>query len=263
MGTVRATTMRRPPRAWYALLAVMLLAVGLRSLLTTTTRTRTRTRTTAPIAPQARGSAAAARGEPVHRQRAPRVNTNHSSVVAPTLTIALISNNREDSLRRLCESLLTAEYDVSPSYFSRVDLVFNLEASSSASLETYAREFQWPHGAKSVRRRTRQGGLIVAVSESWYPSSPLDYGCLLEDDIEVSPHYFKWVTKVLLGLGNSPDPRVVGISLYSPRITETTNPKSRFDSTSLVSSLMGEGHAEAPYMMQTPCSWGAVYFPVR
>ena len=184
------------------------------------------------------------------------------SSLLPSLTVALISNNREASLRRLCNSLLKADHTAVHVFFSRIDIIFNLEASSSDSIVAFARNFHWPHGSKTVRKRSKQGGLIVAVSESWYPSSNKDYGCLLEDDIEVSPHYLSWITKVLVALDRAPDPRVVGISLYSPRITESTNPKRPFDSTQLVNELLGQGPGhESPYMMQTPCSWGAVFFP--
>lgn len=178
-----------------------------------------------------------------------------------TLTIALISNNRIGSLRRLCNSLLSADYSTLGLFFIRVDLVFNLEASSDDSIVEYAMDFVWPHGLKHVRKRSKQGGLILAVSESWFPSTNQDYGCLLEDDIEVSPHYLQWLTKVFLALEQDPDPRVIGISLYSPRKTETTNPPKSFNATAIVGKLLGAGHSESPYMMQTPCSWGAVYFP--
>mmetsp|Transcript_49477 Transcript_49477/g.140182 ORF Transcript_49477/g.140182 Transcript_49477/m.140182 type:complete len:1156 (+) Transcript_49477:108-3575(+) len=177
------------------------------------------------------------------------------------LTVALISNNREASLRRLCDSLLAADYSSLGRFFDRVDIIFNLEASSDDGIVAYARGFHWPHGAKLVRKRAMQGGLILAVSESWFPSSPEDYGCLLEDDIEVSPHYFQFTSEIMLALQREPDPRVIGISLYSPRRTETTNPTKAFDSSALISELMGPGYRESPYMMQTPCSWGAVYFP--
>ncbi|EOD24925.1 hypothetical protein EMIHUDRAFT_457650 [Emiliania huxleyi CCMP1516] len=66
---------------------------------------------------------------------------------------------------------------------------------------------------------------------------------------------------MMLALQREPDPRVVGISLYSPRRTETTNPPEPFNSTALMIEVMGAEHKESPYLLQTPCSWGAVYFP--
>ena len=190
-----------------------------------------------------------------------RGRRGHRGGGSATLTVSIITNNRETSLRRLCDSLLAADYSALGDFFVRVDIVFNLEASSTTGTIAFARGFEWPHGFKHVRKRARQGGLILAVSESWYPSSTEDFGCLLEDDIEVSPHYFRFVSEMMLALQREPDPRVVGISLYSPRRTETTNPPEPFNSTALMIEVMGAEHKESPYLLQTPCSWGAVYFP--
>ena len=95
----------------------------------------------------------------------------------PTLVIVLISNNRYDPLFRLCTSLLEADYSDSKGYFSGgINLVFNLESKSSKKLVDFAVGFQWPYGSKTVRMRLIQGGLVRAVSESWYPSSMSEYG---------------------------------------------------------------------------------------
>ena len=178
----------------------------------------------------------------------------------PTLTIAVISNNRYSSLVRLCESLLGADYSQNSTFFSgSIDLIVNLEANSQKRIVDYAMDLRWPYGEKNVRKRLLQGGLIRAVSESWFPSSEDDYGVLLEDDIEVSPQYFNWINKVMHLSHHGAFSRILGISLYSPKLTETTNPQARFESNELIYNLIGE--REHPYLMQTPCSWGAVYFP--
>ena len=166
----------------------------------------------------------------------------HGGSAPPVLVIAVISNNRLHSLRRLCSSLLRADYSNAggapgpgvpmPPLDAR--LVFNLEASSSNELLDFVYSFRWPHGTKTVKRRVRQGGLITAVAESWYPSSDGEYGLLLEDDIEVSPLYMVWI-KLMLHKYRSEgsDTRLIGISLYSPRLTETTNPRRDFDSAAI------------------------------
>ena len=99
-----------------------------------------------------------------------------------------------------------------------------------------------------------------AVSESWYPSSKNDFGLILEDDIEVSVLYLRWITKILWNLHLKPDSRVVGISLYSPRVIETTSERTLFNSTFLVERATGI--PELPYLFQTPCSWDCDH-PVR
>lgn len=177
------------------------------------------------------------------------------------ISIAIISNDRLDSLKRLCDSLLNAIY--SPTLLQAVDLriIFNLESGSSPQLIDYVNDFQWEYGSKHVNRRVQRGGLIRAVSESWFPSSDNDYGLLLEDDIEVSPLYMVWIEAMLSLHLNESDHRLSGISLYSPRVTETRleNPRVPFDSNKLAQRLTGDQHF--PYLMQTPCSWGALYFP--
>jgi hypothetical protein len=79
----------------------------------------------------------------------------------------------------------------------QVHLVFNLEASSSSVVISYATSFPWSMGTKLVRKRVVQGGLISAVVESWFPSDQNNYGMFLEDDIEVSPFTLLWVQQTL------------------------------------------------------------------
>lgn len=180
----------------------------------------------------------------------------------PTLVIAIISNNRYEPLVRLCKSLLMGDYSERGFFFhSGIELIFNLESASSKKLVQFASAFSWPYGSKIIRKRFTQGGLIRAVSESWYPSSPSEYGLLLEDDLELSPQYLNWINKVMIQRAKSHIfvSRMVGISLYSPRVTESVFPKRVFDSNNITFSLTGM--EEMPYFMQTPCSWGALYFP--
>jgi hypothetical protein len=177
------------------------------------------------------------------------------------ISVAIISNNRTKPLKRLCESLLLTKNPKN----RKVDLIFNLEASSSNEIVNYVYGFYWPFGEKTVRIRMVQGGLIPAVLESWFPAHSLDYGVFLEDDIEVSPLWLIWIDMVLEGLKDGVfeplNDRIMGISLYSPRITETVFPKPKFDSTQITSLISGD--PQYPYLMQTPCSWGALFFPTH
>lgn len=182
------------------------------------------------------------------------------SVRAYDLTLAVISNNRLSSLRRLCASLSRLE---NPEGIV-AHLSFNLEASSSTELLDFVYSFEWPHGHKHIKKRVQQGGLITAVMESWYPSSNQNYGMFLEDDVEVSPLALRWVHHMLSlyqsgEFRSSLSERIIGIALYSPRVTETSTPKEAFNSTEM--SELATGIPSYPYLMQTPCSWGAVYFP--
>merc|ERR1711871_714089 len=157
-------------------------------------------------------------------------------------------------------SLAEADYTNAKEFFSDgINLVVNLEAKSKKRLVDFVVNFRWLHGSKTVKMRLLKGGLVRAVSEAWYPSSMFEYGLLLEDDLEVSPVYMDWINHAMTVYTRMSSNRLIGISLYSPRVTETTNPPRPFYSNNVTFHL--NGNLQCPYFMQTPCSWGAVYFP--
>lgn len=174
----------------------------------------------------------------------------------PSIRIEVIANNRLASLQRLLASLKRADYmDAS------VPLDIHLEANESASLLDMVVAFTWPFGCKQVHLRHSEGGLINAVLESWFPASMEEMAIFLEDDIEVSPLFFRWVTGVLDALqgANGVDPSVVGISLYTPRVGELQHPRTHVDFTKAM-LLSGQRYRRA-IKFQLPCSLGALYFP--
>lgn len=63
---------------------------------------------------------------------------------------------------RLLQSLLKAHY-----LGDQIDISFNMDSKVDALTLQMINTFNWPHGAKHIRRRIIQGGLIRAVSESW------------------------------------------------------------------------------------------------
>lgn len=98
---------------------------------------------------------------------------------------------------------------------------------------------------------------MSAVVESWYPVDDDEYGLFLEDDIELSPLFYVWSKLSLLTYryGEKRNPHLFGISLYTPRIQEMSFPRERINPFEATSP---EG---TPFLFQTPCSWGAIYFP--
>jgi hypothetical protein len=171
------------------------------------------------------------------------------------ITIHVLTMNRLASLRRLVASLERADYSG-----WRAPLVLHVDCCGApAELIQFVQGLEWPHGPKQVHIRTAAGGLINAVADMWHPASPDDYALLLEDDVELSPLYFVWLVRALEAHVARPDPRVFGISLYTPKLVEVTNPNRMLD---IHSALEGAGvHPDAPYYQQLPCSWGALYFP--
>ena len=186
----------------------------------------------------------------------------------PTIEIAVITHKRPTSLRRLLRSMSCAHYAGDP-----VDVSFTLEAGADDETVNLARSWKWRHGRVRSFRRAAKGGLIAAVVESWVPSGSHSYGILLEDDIEVSPHFYLYAKLMLLrhvyangadgGGGGTPPSNLLGISLYTPRLVELTMPRKNIDLYGLLGpgSRLGSASSGHTYLQQLPCSWGQLFFP--
>ncbi|MBA0764048.1 hypothetical protein Gotri_013420, partial [Gossypium trilobum] len=171
------------------------------------------------------------------------------------VSVNIITQNRASSLTRLLKSLSDAYYSG-----DEIPISFNMDSKVDEATIKLVESFEWPHGPKTLRRRIIQGGLIRAVSESWYPTSDDDYGLLLEDDIEVSPYYYLWIKYALLAYHYDPQislPELSSISLYTPRIVEVVKERPKWNPTDFFKRI----HPNTPYLHQLPCSWGAVFFP--
>lgn len=170
----------------------------------------------------------------------------------PRVTIVVITWRRPQSLKRLCAALAVADY-----FGDTVELKFTMDAGADVETRRFVASFKWPHGPKSATVRAEHAGLAVAVVESWQPSADDEYAVLLEDDIEVAPSFYGWLKYALLmyrhGDEEAKDPRLIGISLYTPRLVEVARPRRRID---LFVELGGR-----PFLQQLPCSWGALFFP--
>ncbi|KAJ1638524.1 hypothetical protein T492DRAFT_943726 [Pavlovales sp. CCMP2436] len=132
-----------------------------------------------------------------------------------------------------------------------------MDAGADIETRRFVSGFKWPHGPKSATVRVKHAGLAVAVVESWQPSSDDEYAVLLEDDIEVAPSFYTWLKYALLmyrhGDEAAREQRMIGISLYTPRLVEVVRPRRRLD---LYAQLGGRA-----FLQQLPCSWGALFFP--
>ncbi|KAL9266705.1 hypothetical protein AKJ16_DCAP07364 [Drosera capensis] len=171
------------------------------------------------------------------------------------ISVNIITQNRVTSLQRLLKSLTDAYY-----LGDDVPISFNMDSKVDEDTIREVGTFEWPHGTKTLRRRIIQGGLIRAVSESWYPASDDDFGLLLEDDIEVSPYYYLWIKYALLTYYYDPQlsfPELNSISLYTPRLVEVLKERPKWNPGEAFKKI----HKYTPYLHQLPCSWGSVFFP--
>jgi hypothetical protein len=100
--------------------------------------------------------------------------------------------------------------------------------------------------------REEKIGLMNNIMSSWDPlEDTCEYAIMLEDDIEVSPHFYFYAKSLISKYAETKD--MIGISLYTPSWNEIAYPHKTFEVPT----------SDPIFMMQLPCSWGAVYFPDR
>jgi glycosyltransferase involved in cell wall biosynthesis len=174
-----------------------------------------------------------------------------------SMTVNVITYNRPKSLKRLVESLLNAEY-----YGHKIRLNIHIDQGADTETVNYVKQVRWPYGEKRITSRFRKSGLVLAIIESWYPAHGNDYVMLAEDDIEVSKYWYLWILETMKQyrytaptnrIQHSLDSNIFGISLYTPRESELSLPRFTY--------YPDQNFKESAWLLQIPCSWGAVYFP--
>lgn len=156
--------------------------------------------------------------------------------------IVVVAYNRPAALARILKTIAQAEYG----HYQDIPLVISIDKSDRTDVSTVAHEFNWTYGSKRVIERPKNLGLrnhVIACGDLTY-----EYGALilLEDDLLVSPEYYKYTVKALLFYASQP--KISGISLYSYDFNEYA--ESRF-------SPIEDGFDN--YFIQTASSWGQAW----
>ena len=123
----------------------------------------------------------------------------------PALVIPAFS--RVDSLRRLLNSLSAAVYP------NETTLIISIDGGGSQEVADLAREFGWPHGEKQVIAREHNLGPHGHLLACGDLTEKYGSVVILEDDLFVSPQFYKFA-KVALEF-YSDNPKIAGIGLYS------------------------------------------------
>ena len=118
----------------------------------------------------------------------------------PKFRLIVLTKNRPASLQRLLRSVATSDYgnDV-------VSVEIRVDGADSETRRV-AETFQWPH--KTVAE-TRAAGLRGAWLGAWTDGSA--HAIILEDDVELSPAWYGWLTRAWKVYGDRDD--LAGISL--------------------------------------------------
>jgi hypothetical protein len=125
---------------------------------------------------------------------------------------------RRKSLDRLLNSLVTANY-----VGFEVPIYFIIEGEGSPLVVDLIHKFVWPYGKKYIILREQRIGLLKSIGLSWKPESDNEMCFFLEDDLEVSTHYFVWTLKVLSKHNPQSDPNLIGISLVGTRLDQLSS----------------------------------------
>lgn len=123
--------------------------------------------------------------------------------------ICCLGYNRKKSMKRLLESIGRA---VIP--YDNVTLIISIDQSDlSDDVEEVAKEFQWTHGRKIIKRYDKRLGVIEHTMRCGDLVN--EYGAIiyLEDDIVVAPGFYIYTVEALKFYGNNSN--VFGIGLYS------------------------------------------------
>lgn len=159
--------------------------------------------------------------------------------------LVVVAYNRPESLARLLSSLNAAYYDAS------VDLLISIDLEKEQSISqqrTYkiASEFHWSHGGFRVHKHEQHMGLKAHMFACFHEIVKYGAGIMLEDDITVSPQFYRYACQSLESFKN--EEKISGISLYNHELVPFTGVPfqknvDQFDN----------------YFVQFPSSWGQAW----
>lgn len=136
-------------------------------------------------------------GTPPHHTRntAPALSSS-----SPNMTVIVLTMDRFDSLQRLISSLQTSEYGED----AVVDLTVRFDRPRDdeiiptwmKKLRDFRDALQWPHGHVRISVARETLGLAESWFQAWRPASDTDRAVIFEDDLEVSPLWYRWLQMV-------------------------------------------------------------------
>ncbi|CAK9155008.1 unnamed protein product, partial [Ilex paraguariensis] len=147
-----------------------------------------------------------------------------------TLIIKVLTFDRLASLSRCLHSLSNAHYDNNKVNLHIFIDHFKVLENGSVNLDEKLNEsrrilnfvdgFSWKYGEKLVHYRTSNVGLQAQWLEAWWPSSDDEFAFVVEDDLEVSPLYYRFLRGLILNYyynASNFRPWIYGASLQRPR----------------------------------------------
>jgi Protein of unknown function, DUF273 len=136
------------------------------------------------------------------------------------LKVIVMTYNRAHSTLRLLKSIANANYPTNV----RIDLMVSIDRpkdpnkAHDADTVRIADEFEWKLGQKTVVKQPENLGIYGQWIDTWQPTPEDDDErvLLLEDDLELSPWYYKWLSNAMDKYSSYPE--VVGFSLQKQKL---------------------------------------------
>ena len=159
-----------------------------------------------------------------------------NATLSPAIVVA--AYNRPASLLRLLSGLAKAHYPDQP-----IPLHISIDQSYASDVQRAAEDFDWPHGPKKVEQHPEHLGLKDHLLYCGDLSQTYGSIILLEDDLFVSPEFYRFAAAGLQFYQGVE--QVGGVSLYHYEVAE---------SSQLPFRPVEDG--QDLYFMQWPSSWG-------
>ncbi|KAL3933901.1 MAG: hypothetical protein SGBAC_010201 [Bacillariaceae sp.] len=123
----------------------------------------------------------------------PLVESSIPGKASSRFTIMVLGMDRFDSMKRLLDSLDATDYGA-----DLVDLVIRFDRPRKATANWFQqvegiRSRVWKPGNVTIVVSNESMGLRRSWLEAWNPKDEQDRAIILEDDVEVSPIWYKWL----------------------------------------------------------------------
>ena len=156
------------------------------------------------------------------------------------LPIVVVAYNRIDSLKRILGSLLRAEYP------QKAELIISIDRGDNRAVLDYAMDFPWPFGEKQVIYQEENLGLKRHILKCGGLTLAHDGIILLEDDLYVSPDFYRYALECLTFVEGKE--KIAGVALYNHRLSQLTE---------RVFEPIEDGFDN--WYFQYACSWGQLW----
>lgn len=134
-------------------------------------------------------------------------NTLNTVLNRDKIAIVCVGYNRLPGLKRLLESVETANYGTCD-----IPLVISIDCSNDQAVYDFANSFNWSHGTKYVNIQQERLGLKNHIFQCGGLTKYFAGVIILEDDIFVAPDFYKYTIISVKAYDNNP--KVAGIALY-------------------------------------------------